>query len=362
MENVFVTDVGSHSIKYGTVRRAKRGNTTTFSGTQQSPTIVENTCRSMDYDAADDANPFSCTSMGTFSQQMLQLLNGSPCNASEYTLMLMISPLATMRFKELLVRAAFEELAAKRVFIGYSACLSLFGAGTTSGLVVDVGYHGTTICPVSNATPAFPFVERIPHQGMASVDAAIASACASDISFPPPAELMAKYSSTFLHSVKAECCSLAAGLRTPPTGSALPTLTLPDGTALRCPLSAEQYVDCCRPLVEGTSLLFSVQQAARNVIKNTPTWQSSYMLIGGGAALPGVESYFLEGLSCTPRVVFGTTKDLVHQQCRDPVTAAWTGASICAQLSIFPGMCMDREGYEESGPREALRYNMSDSR
>jgi hypothetical protein len=363
MENVLVVDVGSHSIKYGTIRRAKRGNTTTFSGAQQVPTIVENGCRSVDHLTADDANPFSCSSMGTFSQQLLSVLDGTPCNASEYTLMLLVSPLASMRFKELMVRAAFEELAAKRIFIGYGACLSLFSVGTTSGVVVDVGYRGTTICAVNNATPVFPYVERVPGQGMVSVDAAISSACvAANSSFPPPAELMAKYSSTFLHSVKAECCSFSAGLRAPPTGPALPTLTLPDGTSLRCPLNADQYVACCRPLVEGTSLLFSVQQAARNVLRGTPTWQSTWMLIGGGATLPGVESYFLEGLSTTPRVVFGAVKDLMHHQCRDPLTAAWTGASICAQLSTFPGMCIDREGYEESGPREALRYNMSDTR
>lgn len=375
MENVFVVDVGAHTIKYGTVRRARRGNTTTFSGAQQTPTLVENSCHGTVLEDASSGNadkttddamfgdPFSLHAMSTFSQQLLRVLNDSPCNAGEYTLMLLVSPLTSLRFKELLVRAAFEDLAAKRVFIGYAPCMALFAVGTTTGLVVDIGFRGTTICPVSNATPMFPFVEFVPGQGMQAIDSALASACVqANSSFPSASEIMARYSSSFLHSVKAECCSLLPGLRVPPTGSALPTLLLPDGTSLRCPLSPEQYIACSQRLTTGTSLLFSVQQTVRNVLRTSPTWPTSWMLIGGGASLPGVENYMMEGLSTTPRNMFGVVRDFFHQPCRDSITAAWSGAAVAAQLSTFPGLCIDREVYEDSGPRESLRYNMCDTR
>lgn len=353
MDSSFIVDVGSAVIKYGCQKRARRGGVQTLEST---PSTAWNLSRA----ALCRDQAHTCElDVGALSQQLAGLLNTSTVNANEYNMVYLIDSLTPARTKEFLVRAAFEELAAKRVLLAYAPVTALLGLGLNSGVVVDVGYRSTTVTPVLNSVPIFTQTERLVGQGLAAVDVALAETLASAGDLPLSASDVFTHHYEYLHRLKKECAALQCSLT--PIGSAVPTATLelPDGGVLRCPINGDHVAACTRMLMQGTSLLYCTQRAMRSLHRRFHyNCSASWLLIGGGGAIPGVESHLLEGMS-VPALF---SSPALYQQVRDTSQASWFGGAILTQVNVFMEMCMDRDAYEESGPRECLRYSMTDPR
>ncbi|KAI9229977.1 MAG: actin family [Piptocephalis tieghemiana] len=67
-------------------------------------------------------------------------------------------PLWPMPIKKLLVRLLFEQFQVPSISFAPSHLLSLMTTGTTNGLVIDCGYLESTVLPVFDARPLFPYV------------------------------------------------------------------------------------------------------------------------------------------------------------------------------------------------------------
>lgn len=362
----FIVDFGSSTVKYGSSRKTRRV------AAHLAAQATQPLCKQCPTRLAPSTEGAAPIDLLTPAEHLVELLGETEgvSGGSDWNMLCLVNPLLPKRKKEHLLRIAFEELAAKRVCIAYTASTALFSVGHTSGVVVDIGHLDTLVTPVIHATPLLPLTARLSNQGGRTIDDALLEAILALDGDVPLISLTSQY----FHTLKSSCCALSAEHVRPFSSNAVGApIPLPDGSSLRCPLAAEDIARCSCALVTGgpVSPFFAAQQCVREAVMAVPTgWQPAWMLCGASAAIPGVSNLFADALNTkvNPFLPLNQTNsvggklELVQLQNRDVVTAAWHGGSLLAQLSSFPGMCVDRELYDESGPREALRFSLSDSR
>jgi Actin len=307
-------------------------------------------------------------------------------NAAEHGVVVAESALASRADRERWCQMLFEEFKVPRVFLAKQGVLTAFGMARTTGFVIDVGYHATTLTPVQEGFPLMMGFRKSPV-GLATMDDYCRRLCFSHISHLHPRSSSSSSSSEWPESTASYQWAHFLGrvvrekhFRVSPSpldgswsegggeggggaasasasassaSSASSWVRLPDG----------REVDVSGASMAAPELLFDASGAAipggaslaRTAVDALMNCEgdarrdigASTIFTGGGATLPGLEERFMRELAVLATV--GVHVDHVGRVPAEACLGPFLGGSIVGSLPSFSDMCLSRAEWLEHG-------------
>ena len=245
----------------------------------------------------------------------------------------------------------FEELSTPALFFGPSGVLSLYASGLTTGTVLSVGHHATTVTPV--------------YEGLclshSVTGTSVAGARVDDMFVKSLREECGLHLTSSSDIVTARTLKQKCGIVSPP-GADAPApadFLLPDGTPVSLPgaVRTQPYEVLFNPSLAGLEeppvplqLHQGITSADRELRARL---YESVVLAGGTTMASGFGQRLLTELRA--RAPQHTKVKITAPLERE--SSAWVGGSILASLSTFKNLWISREQWLEEG-EAALRVKM----
>ncbi|GFO18994.1 actin, cytoplasmic [Plakobranchus ocellatus] len=254
--------------------------------------------------------------------------------------------------REEMAQVLFETYQVPSLFVAYQAVLSLYSAGRTTGLVLDIGHGVTTAVPVYEGYSVNTAVRRNDFAGQDLTEMMMKALTDRDYRF------VTSSSRIDAQSLKERNCYVSDDYQKELESQGIKdslTYELPDGRKI--PLGDERikipealFVPELAGRPNDHGLPRMVQEAVQRCEVDTRRQLYKNIILSGGSSLfPGLkERLKKEVAKICP---FAGEAQVIAPENR--LLSAWTGGSILAALSTFETMWVDRKDYEEAGP-EAL--------
>ncbi|KAL6059700.1 Actin-like protein 9 [Balamuthia mandrillaris] len=302
-------------------------------------------------------------------------LRMEPTSAEPLPLLLTESVVSPKRNRERLMELLFEGLGGSAAYLAKQPVLSLYAAGSVTGLVVESGEGVTQVVPVyEGGTPHFQRLEfgggditRSLLQRLEEQEGTSLSTMTNSRAMNIVREIKEKHCYVLPTNQNAEAAKKKEKTE----------YQLPDGTTILIP--EQLRYECTETLFQATmptstvstamtstaraSLQAAVQQALDN--HENAGLHQNILLCGGTCALPGLATRLRHELTTNnnsnsnikfitaPSVVESSSNIASTSRARPAGVAeeltAWTGGSILASLSTFQCMWVSLAEYSESG-------------
>jgi len=246
--------------------------------------------------------------------------------------------------RERMTNILFEKFQLPNAYISAQPMLSMYGAGRTTGITIDVGEDFIHCVPIVEGYPVLYNAQKIPAGGKAITEAVQKALAGMGTTVDEFTAREVKHANCYVAmDFDAEVAKLG--------NAAKKEYVLPDGA--RVQLGVEQ--------VQCAELMFQPEQAGINyrgmqhaiykVVMGSDYDQrdelwKNLLLVGGGSLMRNLPERLereLAPLAPSDKRV-KLTSQVERPQC------AWIGGSILASLTTFGQMWITKEEYDESGP------------
>ncbi|NXW64198.1 ACTL9 protein, partial [Eurystomus gularis] len=251
--------------------------------------------------------------------------------------------------REKMVEVVFESLGSPGFFVAHQPVLSTYAYGRTSGLVVDVGYAVTRVVPVYEGYSLAYATNKMDLAG--SHLSWYLMTLLGDMG-----HMLSNNMAHLVEAIKHKCCYVASNFESecqlPPSNCTL-EFPLPDGQTIS--FSKERF-QCPEVLFNpppnwGISYV-GIHKMAQRSLEQLPeeirsTLYKNILLCGGSSLFKGLERRFCsELLQSLP-----TNTDVKVAAMPLRRYSAWMGGSILTSLKSFQTWWIQRDEYDEEGPR-----------
>lgn len=268
----------------------------------------------------------------------------------EFRVLVATAPDAPATNQARLVTTLFERFEVAGCQLVSSAELVMAAAGSSTGLVVDIGDGVCTVVPVVEGRQVLAAVVRSDLGGHTVTEAMQTTLLEEGID-------LRRTSAGFeiARSVKEQVCFVAADYAQETERGQAAAAELPDGTVIRPAVSRFKAPEILlNPGLlgyEGQGLAALVNEAIGKAdpAHRAALW-NNVVLAGGTSALPGLK----ERLAAELTTLSPKEKITVVTAHQDSRYATWKGGAILAQRPGFADRWITRALYEEHGPDAAL--------
>ncbi|WP_282694953.1 actin family protein [Streptomyces sp. CC208A] len=259
------------------------------------------------------------------------------------------APNAPAEHQERLVTILFERFEVAGCQLVSSAELVMATAGSSTGLVVDIGDGFCTVVPVVEGRQVRTAVVRSDLGGNVVTEAMQTSLAEEGIDLRTSSA-----SFEVVRSVKEQVCFVAADYAQETERGQAAAVELPDGTVIRPTVSRFKAPEILFDpqlfgyQTQGLAALVSEAIGKADPAHRAALW-NNVVLAGGTSALPGLKERLaaeLTTLSPKEKITVTVPQDSRH--------ATWKGGSILAQRPGFADRWITAALYEEHGPEAAL--------
>ena len=245
------------------------------------------------------------------------------------------------RQRALAIKMLFERFNVRRLFMASQQILSLYGAGETTGCVVDSGHTSTSVVPIFEGYRLMHTSQQM-KVGGADVEDKLSKLCC--LPCIPAA----------VRKVKEETAFAALDCEAELKVSHSHICTLPDGTVVDPGAAAFQCVENVLFHPNGgvpsvSDLTATAVQACEIDLRRN--LYNNIVLAGGNTMITGFKHRLRKDLS--EMVPAGVEVNVIAKEQRQNL--AYVGGSILSQLSAFDSQFVPRQVYEESGVDACVR-------
>lgn len=267
---------------------------------------------------------------------------------SEHAVLVTDTPENPKTNREQMAQVLFETYQVPALFVAYQAVLSLYSAGRTTGLVVDIGHGVTTAVPVYEGYSITTAVRRNDYAGFDLTEMMMKALSDRDYRF------MTAASRLDAQAMKEANCYVPDDYEKEAEtqkNKESKTYELPDGKKIT--LGDERFripETLFTPDLAGRpadqSLPRMVQDAVfRCEVDTRRPLYKNIILAGGTSLLPGMQARLKKEVA--KKCPFAGESNVAAPPTR--LLSAWTGGSILAVQSTFETMWVDRKDYEDEG-------------
>ncbi|KAG0312175.1 Actin, aortic smooth muscle [Linnemannia gamsii] len=268
----------------------------------------------------------------------------------EYPILLTETPLNPKNNREKMAQIMFETFKAPALFISNPAVLSLYAAGSTTGVVLESGYGVTHAVPVYEGFALPHAISRLNFAGRDLTNYLVEMLMGRGYSLPTSADR------EIIRDLKEKLCHVALDFENKmQTADLYPALErsyeLPDGQVLT--IGNERY-RAPEALFDPTLLgleCVGIHEATYNSIMKVDVefrygMYTNIVLSGGNTMFPGTADRMHQEIIAL--AAYATKVKIVAPPERKYF--AWIGGSILASLSTFHNLYISKVEYDEDGP------------
>lgn len=285
------------------------------------------------------------------AEQLLEYLfsNELRIDPQEFRVLAATAPDAPAEHQARLMTTLFEQFEVAGCQLVSSAELVMAAAGSSTGLVVDIGDGVCTVVPVVEGQQVLAAVVRSDLGGYTVTQAMQTTLAEEGIDLTT-----SNASVEVVRSVKEQVCFVAADYAQETERGQAAAVELPDGNVIRPAVSRFKAPEVLFDPglfgleMQGLAALVNEAIGKADPAHRAALW-NNVVLAGGTSALPGLkERLAAELTTLSPKEKITVT---VPQDSR---YATWKGGSILAQRPGFADRWITRALYEEHGPDAAL--------
>mmetsp|Transcript_15313 Transcript_15313/g.21850 ORF Transcript_15313/g.21850 Transcript_15313/m.21850 type:complete len:392 (-) Transcript_15313:330-1505(-) len=268
---------------------------------------------------------------------------------NKYPVLLTEPPLNPSRNRERIAEIFFEKFGSPALFFAPPAVLSLYAAGRTTGVVLDVGEGVSHCVPVYEGFALHHSVSRSDIAGRDVTENLQLLLRRSGIAFTTTAE------ADLVKNMKEKVCYVSSKAAKEENigdrkSSPESPYQLPDGSIVN--ISSERYMApeiLFNPMLIGSEEMGVADTLMNSIMKSDidlrPTLFSQVVLAGGSTCTPGFGERLLSEIrSQAPahtRIKIVAPAERIH--------SAWVGGSILSSLATFKNMWVTRKDHSEYG-------------
>uniref|UniRef100_A0A182MX72 Actin n=1 Tax=Anopheles culicifacies TaxID=139723 RepID=A0A182MX72_9DIPT len=261
-----------------------------------------------------------------------KVLNVAP---EDHRVLLTDRPLSARATREKAVQIMFEKFSTPATYVSMQATLALYGAGRTSGTVVDVGDGTTSVVPIYKGTPTVEAIANVELAGCDMVDYLAAAHNVSDREMAR--EIMEKVGAVGANG-ESEAMNIVQHKASNGSILSIGPERFHCGEAMFNPsaIGHRQMKPLPRLIVESVA---ACKEISRNSLY-------AYIVLAGG---PTMLNGFAERLQKELTTLVPSEYRCKVVTTQHPTLSVWAGGCMVAQSPLFQQQWVTKQEYEEHG-------------